>query len=63
VITLRRLDLVRADSSATADELASLQMQINAQLQAMQTRLQQLELAYATLLPAPSVTPHQEPKV
>jgi hypothetical protein len=30
VITLRRLDLVRQDSPATADELASLQTQLNA---------------------------------
>lgn len=31
MITLRRLDLVRQDSQATADELDSLQKQINAQ--------------------------------
>lgn len=30
MITLRRLDLVRQDSQATAEELASLQTQINA---------------------------------
>lgn len=32
MITLRRLDLVRQHSPATADELANLQTQLNAQL-------------------------------
>ena len=66
MITLRRLDLVRQESSATADELASLVTQLNAQLDPLRARLDAVPLLHTEILTtvgpagtaeAPPVTP------
>ena len=54
MIILRRLDMVRKDSPATADELASLQTQLNAfpWLQEQQTQLTVGPAGVGSALPA-----------
>jgi hypothetical protein len=56
MITLRRLDMVRKDSPATADELVSLQTQLNA-FPFMQTKRPQLTVGPAGDAEAPPATP------
>jgi len=44
MITLRRLDLVRKDSAATADELSALQTQLNAKFNNLDVAVKDLRI-------------------
>jgi hypothetical protein len=51
MITLRRLDMVRQDSPATADELASLQTQLNTAFDQINVALAARPVGHVTTLP------------